>query len=100
MDALVEVQNYFLDSFGSYGRLDYGSGHELNFLLWFVCFLRLNLAGTKEDLEGFVLIIFPKYIEIAFKMQNVYTLEPAGSRGAWSVDDYSLLPFVFGAAQL
>ena len=31
----LELKKYFLDCFGSYQRLDYGTGHELNFL----CFL-------------------------------------------------------------
>ena len=40
-NSIVEVRCYFLDSFGSYGRLDYGTGHELNFMCWLICFLRL-----------------------------------------------------------
>ena len=31
----LELKNYLLDCFGSYQRLDYGTGHELNFL----CFI-------------------------------------------------------------
>lgn len=53
-----------------------------------------------DDILNLALRVFPKYMNIAFYIQNAYTVEPAGSHGAWSVDDYNLLPYVFGSAQL
>ncbi|CAL6047547.1 Serine/threonine-protein_phosphatase 2A activator [Hexamita inflata] len=98
-EAIIELRAYFLDSFGSYGRLDYGTGHELNFICYLVCLLRLQILGTMDDLLCIGLSIFPQYVNLVIDLQNIYTLEPAGSHGAWSVDDYNLLPFVFGSAQ-
>lgn len=33
-DALAEPKRYFCEAFGNRTRIDYGSGHELNFLAW------------------------------------------------------------------
>lgn len=33
-DAIVEVSKYFIESFGNRRRIDYGTGHEANFMAW------------------------------------------------------------------
>lgn len=33
-EAVDEVATYFLQAFGNRTRIDYGSGHELNFVVW------------------------------------------------------------------
>ena len=43
MNALPEIREYFLDSFGSYIRLDYGTGHELNFVVFLLCLFKLKV---------------------------------------------------------
>ncbi|GAA6058973.1 hypothetical protein JCM10212_001683 [Sporobolomyces blumeae] len=94
-----ELSFHFLTSFGSGPRLDYGTGHELSFLLW-VLSLRLVDVLTHRDDRAIVLRIFAAYIDLVRKLQRVFRLEPAGSKGVWGLDDHQHLVYLFGASQL
>ncbi len=123
---LSELGVYLTGSFGDAQRIDYGTGHELNFM----CFLYalhavgvfattdfaalvnkahtghflffehpilyvLRLCGDVQILAGFV-----RYLRVVRRLQTLYYLEPAGSRGVWGLDDYHFMPFLLGSAQL
>jgi serine/threonine-protein phosphatase 2A activator len=98
-DPTVELAVYFNESWGNRTRIDYGSGHELNFLAFLLCLKKLDIIKP-TDYTGVVLKVFNKYISVMRVLQREYWLEPAGSHGVWGLDDYHFLPFLFGAAQL
>ncbi|KAH0787376.1 Serine/threonine-protein phosphatase 2A activator [Histomonas meleagridis] len=94
-----ESHEYFVQSFGSWTRIDYGTGHEFNFLAFITSLAVLKLI-TPEDGPALVFDVFWSYWDLIVKVQKTYNQEPAGSHGSWGVDDYVALPFVFGSAQL
>ncbi|KAI8902205.1 hypothetical protein BC833DRAFT_616862 [Globomyces pollinis-pini] len=97
--AIHEISAYLLVSFGDPTRIDYGSGHELSFTAWLCC-LELVDYFNAEDYQALVTKVFKRYIDLVWKLQKVYQLEPAGSHGVWGLDDYQFLPYFWGSAQL
>lgn len=97
--ATVELVPYLLDSFGNSTRIDYGTGHELSFIFFLMALFKIG-ALQKSDELAIAIKVFNTYLNFARKLQVTYRLEPAGSQGVWSLDDYQFIPFIWGSAQL
>ncbi|KAJ1719816.1 structural constituent of cytoskeleton [Coemansia erecta] len=96
--AEVELVPYLTAAFGNTTRIDYGSGHELSFVMWLLCLCKIGFLAP-SDSEAIVLTVFARYLLTCQQLQRAYKLEPAGSHGVWGLDDYQFLPFYFGSAQ-
>lgn len=99
-EAIKEVQVYLHDSFGNSTRIDYGTGHEMAFVMFLACLFHVDgVFEVKRDSAAVGLLVFDKYMTLVRKLQSTYRMEPAGSQGVWSLDDYQFVSFIWGAAQ-
>ncbi|BFZ05660.1 hypothetical protein BsWGS_08699 [Bradybaena similaris] len=97
--AVPELSVYLIESVGNDTRIDYGTGHELSFVAFLCCLCKLGVF-TQDDYVAMVLKLFERYLYLMRKLQLTYRMEPAGSHGVWSLDDYQFLPFLWGSSQL
>ncbi|XP_058840097.1 serine/threonine-protein phosphatase 2A activator-like [Topomyia yanbarensis] len=98
-DAAPELNLYFVESFGNATRIDYGTGHELSFLMFLMCLFKIEAIDRKDEV-AVGLRLFHQYLNFVRKLQVTYRMEPAGSHGVWSLDDFQFVPFIWGSAQL
>ncbi|MEO2193998.1 MAG: serine/threonine-protein phosphatase 2A activator [bacterium] len=97
--VVTELASYLVESFGNSARIDYGTGHETCFVAMLFCMVKVGLF-EEEDARDIVLVVFKEYLATVRAVQRAYCLEPAGTRGVWGLDDYQILPFLWGSAQL
>lgn len=97
--SIPELCAYLCDAFGNSTRIDYGTGHELAFVAFICCLYKIGMLG-ENDATATVLKLFNAYLNLCRRLQQVYRMEPAGSHGVWSLDDYQFIPFIWGSSQL
>lgn len=97
--AVPEIKEYLIESFGNATRIDYGTGHEMAFCMFLCCLFKIG-AFMPEDSLAVIFLVFNRYLELVRRLQIVYKMEPAGSRGVWALDDYQFVPFIWGSSQL
>lgn len=92
---IISLRTYLMESFGNKIRLDYGTGHEINFLAFLYvarCCEILSISDVPD--------LFQKYFIVVRNFIYKYNIEPAGTLGCFAVDDYSYFPFFLGSAEL
>lgn len=97
--AVPEIVVYLVEGFGNATRIDYGTGHEMAFLMLLCCLFKIG-AFVETDTVAVVTCVFNRYLTLVRKLQLTYRMEPAGSHGVWSLDDYQFVPFIWGSSQL
>jgi len=97
--AVIELKAYLHDAFGNSTRIDYGTGHEANFLFFICCLYKLKVL-VESDNVTLAHVVLKRYLEVSRKLQTVYRMEPAGSQGVWGLDDFQFVPFIWGSSQL
>lgn len=96
--SILEIQIYLIEGFGNSTRIDYGTGHELSFLLFLCALFKIGYLEIDDQIPV-ACKIFVRYLDLVRKLQLTYNMEPAGSRGVWSLDDYQFVPFIWGSSQ-
>ena len=61
--SVQEVSVYLKESFGSPERRDYGTGHELNFVVFMYCLYKIGVLKEFDFLAA-VNCVFVKYMEL------------------------------------
>lgn len=97
--AVPEIVFYLIEGFGNSTRIDYGTGHELSFIMFLCCLFKIGVL-VDSDKVAVPCKVFAKYMDVVRKLQQTYRMEPAGSHGVWSLDDYQFVPFIWGSSQL
>lgn len=92
---------YLRNSFGNKSRLDFGTGHELNFLCYLFCISKEGEDSKTAKLETYeALSVIKQYFNTVRGYIKKFNIEAAGSHGCWSIDDYLLLPYLFGSSEM
>lgn len=61
--AIPEIVQYLYESFGNPTRIDYGTGHEMAFLMFLCCMFKIE-AFEHDDRVAAVTKVFNRYFNL------------------------------------
>ncbi|XP_017105089.2 serine/threonine-protein phosphatase 2A activator [Drosophila bipectinata] len=93
-----ELGQYLRRSFGNATSLDFGPGNELMFLFFLSGLFRSEILLAKDTVAA-ALMLFGRYIHLVRRLVTTYAL-PIAKNPRCFIDDYYVLPYLWGAAQL
>jgi serine/threonine-protein phosphatase 2A activator len=68
-DNVQQLAGYLCSSFGDRQRIDYGTGHELNFVALLLCLSKLHVFPP-SDTAAIPLVVFAAYISLCRCLQR------------------------------
>ena len=69
-NTIPEVEAYLIESVGNSTRIDYGSGHEMSFVMFMYCLFKIGFLNM-DDQAAAGIIIFERYIWINYIKINI-----------------------------
>ncbi|KAH8354701.1 hypothetical protein KR084_002892 [Drosophila pseudotakahashii] len=93
-----ELGQYLRRSFGNVTTMDFGPANELMFLFFLCGLFRAGILLANDTIAA-ALLLFNRYIHLVRRLVATYAL-PLAKDPMCSIDDYCLLPYLWGAAQL
>lgn len=72
-DCLSELSVYLIESFGNSTRIDYGTGHEMNFVMFCAALFRVGALDVEDQtcLAAVGLTLFNIYMNLVRQLQQV-----------------------------
>lgn len=70
-EGIIETTTYFNESWGNSTRIDYGSGHELNFIAFLLCLKQEGII-VPLDYPAIILKVFTQYMKVMRRLQKIF----------------------------
>ena len=71
--GVTELKPYLIDSFGNKTRIDYGTGHEMAFVMFLCALFKIGVL-SQSDKAAVGLKVFSSYMDLCRELQTVYRL--------------------------